>query len=683
MPLLTLTDISLAYGLHPLLAHTDFQIDSGERVCLVGRNGTGKSSLFRVITGAVVPDDGKRWCPEGLRIAHLEQEVPADSDETIYESVARGLGEAGAWLGEYHHLAQLMGTSPERLPELSALQARIEARGAWALGHRVDTVLSHLQLPPDRAIRDCSGGIRRQVMLARALVSEPDLLLLDEPTNHLDIAAIAWLEDYLLAYRGAVMFITHDRTFMRHLATRIVELDRGEMTSFPGDFADRSEARGARQGSRDCAFDTYLRKKDEMLEIEARAAAKFDKKLAEEEVWIRQGVKARRTRNEGRVRALQALRTERARRQEVMGRATLSVDSGALSGKLVVDVRGVSFKYKEGASATHLISGRGSEASRDSDTSRAPRLGPIGDRWVVRDFSTHILRGDRIGIVGPNGSGKSTLLKLILGELEPTQGQVVLGTRLQIAYFDQHRRLLDPEKSVRDNLSEGTNYVNVRGRSRHVIGYLKDFLFPPERIDSPVKALSGGERNRLLLARLFTQPCNMMVLDEPTNDLDVDTLELLEELLSEYDGTLLLVSHDRAFLDNVVTSTLVFEGDGRVGEYVGGYEDWMRQRGNVSVADAKRPPSSPKTSEPAAAKSDRAAGAKRKLSYKEQRELESLPARIQALEAEQAVLSARASDSGFYQQDRAAITDTLNRMQELKSALETAYARWEELENVV
>ncbi len=633
MPLLTLTDISLAYGLHPLLAHTDFQIDSGERVCLVGRNGTGKSSLFRVITGAVVPDDGKRWCPEGLRIAHLEQEVPADSDETIYESVARGLGEAGAWLGEYHHLAQLMGTSPERLPELSALQARIEARGAWAMGHRVDTVLSHLNLPADRPIRDCSGGIRRQVMLARALVSEPDLLLLDEPTNHLDIAAIAWLEEYLLSYRGAVMFITHDRTFLRHLATRIVELDRGKLTSFPGD------------------FDTYLRKKDEMLEIEARAAAKFDKKLAEEEVWIRQGVKARRTRNEGRVRALQALRTERARRQEVMGRATLSVDSGALSGKLVVDVRGVSFQY--------------------------------GDRWVVRDFSTHILRGDRIGIVGPNGSGKSTLLKLILGELEPTQGQVVLGTRLQIAYFDQHRRLLDPEKSVRDNLSEGTNYVNVRGKSRHVIGYLKDFLFPPERIDSPVKALSGGERNRLLLARLFTQPCNMMVLDEPTNDLDVDTLELLEELLSEYDGTLLLVSHDRAFLDNVVTSTLVFEGDGRVGEYVGGYEDWMRQRGNASVADAQRPPPSPKASDFAAAKSDRAADAKRKLSYKEQRELESLPARIQTLEAEQAVLSTRVSDRGFYQQDRAAITDTLNRMQELKSALENAYARWEELENVV
>ena len=645
MPLLTLTDVSLAYGLHPLLAHADFQIESGERVCLVGRNGTGKSTLFRVITGVATPDDGERWCPEGLRIAHLEQEVPADSDETVYESVAKGLGEAGTWLSEYHQLAQQVGASPERLPELSALQARIEAHGAWVLGHRVDTVLSHLQLPADRPIRDCSGGIRRQVMLARALVSEPDLLLLDEPTNHLDIAAIGWLEDYLRVYRGAVMFITHDRTFLRHLATRIVELDRGQLTSFPGDFADRNEARDARQGSRGCAFDTYLRKKDEMLEIEARAAVKFDKKLSEEEAWIRQGVKARRTRNEGRVRALQALRQERAGRQDVMGRANFSVDSGASSGKLVVDVRGVGFQY--------------------------------GDRWIVRDFSTHILRGDRIGIVGPNGSGKSTLLKLILGELEPSVGQVVLGTRLQIAYFDQHRRLLDPEKSVRDNLSEGGNYVNVRGRPRHVIGYLRDFLFPPERIDSPVKALSGGERNRLLLARLFTQPANMMVLDEPTNDLDVDTLELLEELLTEYEGTLLLVSHDRAFLDNVVTSTLVFEGDGRVGEYVGGYEDWLRQRASRAVTQKREPA----TAKPAdAARPESSAGGRRKLSYKEQRELELLPVQIQALEAEQAALNARVSDSGFYQQDKTAITETLTRLEELRIALVTAYARWEELE---
>jgi ATP-binding cassette subfamily F protein uup len=629
MPLLNLTNVSLAYGMHPLLAHADFQIETGERVCLIGRNGAGKSTLFRVITGAATPDDGERWCMDGLRIAHLEQEVPADSDESVYEAVARGLGEAGSWLTEYHQLALQVGAAPERLPELSLLQARIEAQGAWVLGHRVDTVLSHLNLPADRMIRDCSGGLRRQVMLARALVSEPDILLLDEPTNHLDIAAIAWLEDYLHAYRGAVMFITHDRTFLRNLATRIVELDRGRLTSFPG------------------SLDTYLRKKDELLEIEARAAAKFDKKLAEEEAWIRRGVKARRTRNEGRVRALHALRAERARRQEVMGRVNLSVDSGALSGKLVVDVRGVSFRY--------------------------------GTRTIVRDFSTHILRGDRVGIVGPNGSGKSTFLKLILGELAPTAGQVVLGTRLQVAYFDQHRRILDPEKSVRDNLCEGTNYVNVRGRSRHVIGYLRDFLFPPERVDSPVKALSGGERNRLLLARLFTQPCNLMVLDEPTNDLDVDTLELLEELLSEYDGTLLLVSHDRAFLDNVVTSTIVFEGEGRVREYVGGYEDWLRQRASAPPSGARHGAAPPKPA-PDVAKVESPAGARRKLSYKEQRELETLPGRIEAWEAEQAELSARVGRSDFYLQDKTAIAAAMARLEELRASLETAYARWEELE---
>lgn len=630
MTLLTLSNVSLAYGHLPLLAHVDFQIEAGERVCLVGRNGTGKSTLFRVISGAAVPDDGELWHPDTLRIAHLEQEVPPDSDETVYEAVAKGLGTLGTLLTEYHGAAHAAASDKASLERLAILQARIEAAHGWNISQQVETVLSRLGLPADKRIRDCSGGIRRQVMLARALVAGPDLLLLDEPTNHLDIAAITWLEEFLLAYHGGLMFITHDRTFLRHLATRIVELDRGRLTSFPGN------------------FDDYLRKKDELLDIEARAAAKFDKKLAEEEAWIRQGVKARRTRNEGRVRALKALRDERRQRIEAQGRASFAVEAGALSGKLVVDLRGVSFRY--------------------------------GDRWIVRELSTHIVRGDRIGIVGPNGSGKSTLLKLILGELEPTGGQVKIGTRLNIAYFDQHRGGLDPEKTVRQNLSEGSDYIDVKGRRRHVIGYLKDFLFPPERIDSPVKSLSGGERNRLLLAKIFTQAANMMVLDEPTNDLDVDTLELLEDLLAEYEGTLLLVSHDRAFLDNVVTSTLVFEGDGRVGEYVGGYDDWLRQRGERTQETRRARPDPVTAPVP---RRDKAAGEpKKKLSYKEQRELEALPGRIEALEAEQQTLEECVSRSDFYQQDGAAIAETMARLSALRAELERAYARWEELEAI-
>jgi ATP-binding cassette subfamily F protein uup len=551
--------------------------------------------------------------------------MTADTDRTIHEVVAGGLGELGTLLTAYHGATHGAAAGAESLSRLAALQARIEALDGWNIGQKVETALSRLNLPPDKCLADCSGGIRRQAMLARALVSAPDVLLLDEPTNHLDIAAIGWLEEFLLAYTGALIFITHDRTFLRNLATRIVELDRGRLTSFPGD------------------FDYYLRKKEEMLEIEARAAAKFDKKLAEEEAWIRQGVKARRTRNEGRVRALQALRRERGQRVDVQGRASFGVDAGAASGKLVVDLRQVGFRY--------------------------------GERWIVRDLSTHILRGDRIGIVGPNGSGKSTLLKLILGEIAPSAGQVVLGTRLELAYFDQHRGRLDPEKTVRENLSEGRDYISVKGRSRHVIGYLKDFLFPPERIDSPVKALSGGERNRLLLAKIFTQPANMMVLDEPTNDLDVDTLELLEELLSEYEGTLLLVSHDRTFLDNVVTSTLVFEGDGRVGEYVGGYEDWLRQR-------QEQPPARPTATRRAVAATPVPVKA-RKLSYNEQRELDALPGKIEALEAEQARLHAALADPGFYQQPGEQIAVTHARLDAVTRELESRYARWEALESQV
>ena len=628
MTLLRLDNVSLAYGHLPLLAHADFQIEAGERVCLVGRNGTGKSTLLRVVTGAAVPDEGEVWRRDGIRIGHLDQEVPPDSDETVFQVVAGGLGELGALLTEYHEATQAAGAAaPETLKRIAELHARIDALGGWNVNQMVETALTRLGLPADQRLRDCSGGIRRQTMLARALVSEPDLLLLDEPTNHLDITAITWLEKYLSAYRGALIFITHDRTLVRRLATRIVDLDRGRVVSFPGD------------------FEHYLRKKDELLEIEERAAAKFDKKLAEEEAWIRRGIKARRTRNEGRVRALQAMRRERAGRLGAAGQARFGIDSGDLSGKLVVDLRRVNFAY--------------------------------GADPIVRDLSTAILRGDRVGIIGPNGSGKSTLLKLILGELAPTSGEVVRGTRLRIAYFDQHRRRLDPDKTVRENMSEGSDYVTVRGRPRHVIGYLKDFLFPPQRIDSPVKALSGGERNRLLLAKIFTRSVNMMVLDEPTNDLDVDTLELLEDLLADYKGTLLLVSHDRTFLDNVVTSTLVFEGGGKIGEYVGGYEDWARYRERIAnAASAPEPPATAPSSAPSA-KSKAKSG---KLSYNEQRELEALPAKIEALEAEQAELHAALSDENFHRGQREKIAAAAARLESLAGELEICYARWQELE---
>ena len=622
MPLLRLDNVSLAYGHLPLLAHVDFQIEPGERVCLVGRNGTGKSTMLRAITGAALPDDGEIWRQDTLRIGHLEQEVPADTEQTVFEVVAAGLGELGALLTEYHYVTRQAGAGePSSLKRLAELHARIDALDGWDISRKVETVLTRLGLPADGRLADCSGGIRRQVMLARALVSAPDLLLLDEPTNHLDISAITWLEKFLLAYRGSLIFITHDRTFLKHLATRIIELDRGKLTSFPGN------------------FDAYLRKKEEMLEIEERAAAKFDRKLAEEEAWIRQGIKARRTRNEGRVRALQAMRRERGQRLEAQGKAGFGIDAGVLSGKLVADLRRVSFRY--------------------------------GDNLIIHDLSTRILRGDRVGIIGPNGSGKSTLLRLILGEIAPTGGQVVMGTRLQVAYFDQQRGRLNPEKTVRENMSEGSDTITVKGRSRHVIGYLKDFLFPPDRIDSPVKALSGGERNRLLLAKIFTRSVNMMVLDEPTNDLDVDTLELLEDLLADYAGTLLLVSHDRTFLDNVVTSTLVFEGEGKVGEYVGGYEDWARQRIAAERTEAPKRASAPIE--------DKRGNGTRKLSYNEQRELEALPGKIESLEAERSQLHKLMGDGGFYKQPGDKITAAIGRLEAITSELEECYARWESL----
>jgi ABC transport system ATP-binding/permease protein len=634
MPLIRLDDISLAYGHLPLLKKVDFQIDAGERVCLVGRNGAGKTTMFRVITGSATPDDGDIWHAETLRVAHLEQEVPPDTDQSIFDVVAGGLGEIGALLARYHHVAENASEAdPLVLEELAQLQKRIDMLDGWNINQKVATVLTRLELAGDTSHADCSGGIRRQTMLARALVSEPDLLLLDEPTNHLDINAIQWLESFLLARRGALMFITHDRTFLKRLATRIVELDRGRLTSFPGD------------------FDAYLRKKEELLEIEARAAVNFDKKLAAEEAWIRQGIKARRTRNEGRVRALQELRRERAQRLELQGGVRFNLNDTALSGKLVVDLRRVTFSY--------------------------------GDEPVVRDFSTRIMRGDRVGIIGPNGCGKSTLLRLILGELAPTSGQVVMGTRLHVAYFDQHRRHLEDEKTVRENMTDGSDYVVVRGRSRHVIGYLKDFLFPPARIDSPVRALSGGERNRLLLAKIFTQPANMMVLDEPTNDLDVETLELLEELLADYQGTLLLVSHDRTFLDNVVTSTLVFEDHGKIGEYAGGYEDWARYQRPLAEPRFETSKAGSTVTKSRAPVGEQRAEKARKLSYKEQRELEALPAKIEALEAEQAELHRLMGGVEFYRQTSDKITATMERLASSKHELEDCYARWQALESLI
>lgn len=626
MSLLTLTDISLAYGRQPLLQSVNFSIDRGERVCLIGRNGTGKSTLFHVISGITAPDDGEVWRRDTLRISHLLQDVPPDTDETVYEVVASGLGGLGRLLAEYHQAASRIPKGGENndLERLNELQQRIDVEDGWNIDNKVDTVLSRLSLPPDESLAACSGGIRRRVMLARALVSEPDLLLLDEPTNHMDIASIHWLEEFLLSFSGALIFISHDRTLVRNLATRIIELDRGILTSFPGD------------------YDHFLEKKDEILAAEDKANARFDKKLAEEEAWIRKGIKARRTRNEGRVRKLEQMRRDKQQRMERKGTVNLNVNDDIASGKLVADLRHVSFSY--------------------------------GDNPIVRDFSTRLMRGDRVGIIGPNGAGKSTLLKLLLGEIKPDDGEVIHGTRLQIAYFDQQRARLQPEKTVRDNISDGSDYVNVRGRSRHVIGYMKDFLFPPERIDSPVKSLSGGERNRLLLARIFTQPANMLVLDEPTNDLDVETLELLEDLLMDFDGTLLLVSHDRTFLDNVVTSTIAFEGDGRVREYVGGYEDWLRQRpvaadketwsGKTGPAPEKRPKSRNKT----------------KLSYHEQRELAVLPDRIEELEGEHMELEKRISNSEFYKQDKSTITGTLVELERIRRDLEQAYRRWEELE---
>ena len=628
MPLLRLDQVSLAYGQHPLLDGVGIEVVRGERVCLVGRNGEGKSSLLRLVSGDSVPDEGVVWIRPGTRVAHLAQAVSIDSDETVFDVVADGLPELGRLISDYHRAAAELArmSTPDGLQQLARLQHELEAQGGWQIEQRVETVLARLALDGEARFNTLSGGWRRRAMLARVLVGEPDLLLLDEPTNHLDIEAITWLEDFLLAYAGALLFISHDRALVRRLATRIIELDRGRLTSWPGD------------------YDAYVAGKTELLDVEARQQALFDKKLSQEEAWIRQGIKARRTRNEGRVRTLKALREERRARRDRCGKVNLRLEEGVPSGKRVLEAEHVNLAFD--------------------------------GRLVIRDFSVSILRGDRIGIIGPNGAGKSTLIRLLLGELEPDSGMVRRGTRLEVAYFDQQRAQLDPRASLMESVGDGRLSVTINGRSRHVAGYLQDFLFPPQRLQSPVSTLSGGERNRLLLARLFARPANLLVLDEPTNDLDVETLELLEELLLEYQGTLLLVSHDRAFLDNVVTSVLVFEGDGRIGEYVGGYSDWLRQR-RTPEPQTKSAPVTPK---PEASPAAKPAAKPKKLSYRDQRELDALPARIEALEAEQARLHETVNDAGFYQRSPDEIGATLDHLGALARELEICYARWELLE---
>ena len=626
MPLITLQSVDFSVGGPLLLENVDLAIDPGERIALIGRNGAGKSTLLKLLSGDLRPDDGEVRVEGGRRIARLEQEVPQDAGGSVFDVVAGGLGELGTLLADYHHLIHAEHIDTDAL---AAVQTRIEAAHGWALDRRVLETLERLQLDGDADFGALSGGMKRRVLLARALVSQPDLLLLDEPTNHLDIAAIGWLEGFLKQWSGALVFITHDRRFLRALATRIVEIDRGQVTSWPGD------------------WDNYLRRKEERLNAEAQENARFDKLLAQEEVWIRQGIKARRTRDEGRVRRLQAMRSERAGRRGQAGNVRMATAQAGESGKKVIEARGVSFGH--------------------------------GDGDLVHEFSTTILRGDRIGLVGPNGSGKTTLLKLLLGELQPRSGEMKRGTQLQVAYFDQYRATLREDWNAIENVAEGRESVTVGGRPKHVIGYLQDFLFTPERARAPITRLSGGERNRLLLAKLFAQPSNLLVMDEPTNDLDVETLELLEELLADYPGTLLLVSHDRDFLDNVVTSTLAMEGGGRVGEYVGGYSDWLRQRPSPAATVTAAAP------KPQAAQATPSAGAptppaKAKLSYKDARELEQLPARIDALEAQVAAFTARMAEAGYYQRDVAAITADNAALAAAQAELDAAYSRWGELE---
>jgi ATP-binding cassette subfamily F protein uup len=628
MSLVILDRVSIAFGHVPLLEAAELLVDPGERVAVIGRNGAGKSTLLQVLSGELVPDRGSVWREPGQRVARLSQDATLASAGSVFDIVAEGLGDVSRLVTAYHHAATEVaaGGTSAQLTELGRLQHALDERDGWRLQQRVELVLARLDLQPEARVEALSGGWRRRVLLGRALVAEPDLLLLDEPTNHLDLEAIEWLETYLAAYAGAVVFVTHDRTFLQRLATRIVELDRARLTSWPGDYA------------------AFVRKKEAWLENEAIAGAKFDKRLAQEETWLRRGVKARRTRDEGRVRALLAMRDARAARRAPAGVVRLQIDQAEPPGQAVFETQGVSKSY--------------------------------GATPVIRAFSTRVMRGDRIGLIGPNGSGKTTLLRLLVGEILPDEGEIRRGEHVQVAYFDQQREQLDPERTVADTVADGNDTVMIGGERRHVHGYLRDFLFPPERAQSPVKALSGGERNRLLVARLLARPANVLVLDEPTNDLDLETLELVEAAIVDFPGTVLLVSHDRAFLDNVVTSTMVFEGDGHIEEYVGGYEDWLRQRPPRPVA-AAAPASVPARSVPPPL----GAPAAKKLSYRERREFTDLPERIRALEEEAANLNAAVAHPDFYKESAASITRTLARIEDVRREVEEAYRRWDELDS--
>jgi ATP-binding cassette subfamily F protein uup len=627
MSLLRFDEVCLEFGEQLILRDAELSIETGERVCLIGRNGAGKSTTLKLITGALEPDRGEITRRQSLIVSQLEQTLPEAMNQPVTDVIRSGLVQIEALLDEYARRSKL-DLDKHGLRELEELHARIDAHDGWHLDQRVETTITELKLPADKKMNQLSGGWRRRVALAKALVQKPDLLLLDEPTNHLDIATIKWLEDRIFGYEGAVMFITHDRAFLQRLATRIVEIDRGKLTSWPGDYGN------------------YLRRKEKALEDEAVAEEKFDKKLAEEEAWIRQGIKARRTRNEGRVRALMKMREEVAERIKPGDRARIYIEEAEQSGRKVIRARNVSYAY--------------------------------GDEQVISNFSIRVMRGDRIGLIGNNGVGKTTLLRLLLGELQPQSGTVKLGTGIEVGYFDQLRQELDLDKSVAYNVGEGRTYITLNGKPRHVVGYLKGFLFSPKRCDMPVKALSGGERNRVILAKLFTKPANLLVLDEPTNDLDIETLEVLEQKLCEFTGTLIVVSHDREFLDNVVTSTVVFEEEGRVQEYVGGYSDWLRRGHGLAVRDD---PDHREQRKHAAAERRRDR-TPTKLSYKDQRELDGLPAEIEGIEAGIEALQQEIAAPGFYEQGAGLVQEKLHELGEAENLLEQRIERWSELETL-